>query len=961
MRYVVGSLLLVIGGAAVPAEGALPTASSAVRSSATELDRLQAVAEAADNDGPVAVARKAWEALLTAASHPAAKGGAVHPAAGRALAALAAQAQAEGRNEEAERLARQALPILRAVRDTEHNYYTQALSIIAWVQAAEGRPTQAAETLGEATAFSRAYITALAKAPDAAVAMASSNLEYTLGQVQTRLGNLDAASEAYRTAWGLRRTAFGNDNPDAIASRWNYALALLRAGRERDAEIEARAAVAQSDAHVSPEHPTYTRTIEALALILSRVGRRAEAAALAERSLDVKRRTIGTAHVNYFAGLTTYADIALQRERYGDSRTAYLEAAAGYRKLQGEASFEALRATLMSGVAGYAAGDAAARPILENAVAALQARDPKERRAVLDALPALVLAREDANDRPAAHALAVEYRAIVASIDRKLPSVVAEAQALVVLTAPREAAWREQAIGAAERTIAAVREEGWLARSGDLSLRARAALEVALRLAVESDAADTGLGAMTILTASRIASASRALDARLQSRDAALGERVRALQTAGEFYRSSDSAWLRALAAGQKILPAVIERRDSALRAVDTARATLVRENPDWVDASGRGSIGVDRVRAALLPEQAVLGIVPSFRSVFVAAITRGAAVIERVAVPRGDAEALVATLRTELSGAQPTSATAAAIGRILLPPAILRTIADARALRIVAADAFAALPYAMLQFGDNNESRSALWIDRFALSTGALFAPPRGNAVAAQGAAFLGIGAPTPFGAGTPMRVAAARTYFRGSTADATALAALPPLPGSDRELRTVARSFSHGATTVLAGNLASEDALATIDLTRFSTILFATHGLVGGEMDGVVEPALVLAKPAPGSATDGLLTASEIAQLRLDADWVILSACNTAAGSQGDAPTFSGLAQSFRQAGARALLLSHWPVRDDIAARMTISMVRDVRSGRTHADALRRAMLAERARGNRDPFLWASFVLAE
>ena len=59
---------------------------------------------------------------------------------------------------------------------------------------------------------------------------------------------------------------------------------------------------------------------------------------------------------------------------------------------------------------------------------------------------------------------------------------------------------------------------------------------------------------------------------------------------------------------------------------------------------------------------------------------------------------------------------------------------------------------------------------------------------------------------------------------------------------------------------------------------VAFATHGLVAGELEGVSEPALVLTPPAEGTETDdGLLTASEVAQLKLNADWVILSACNT------------------------------------------------------------------------------------
>ena len=115
-----------------------------------------------------------------------------------------------------------------------------------------------------------------------------------------------------------------------------------------------------------------------------------------------------------------------------------------------------------------------------------------------------------------------------------------------------------------------------------------------------------------------------------------------------------------------------------------------------------------------------------------------------------------------------------------------------------------------------------------------------------------------------------------------------------------------------------------------------------------------------------DGLLTASEIANLRLSADWVILSACNTAGGDgRPDAEGLSGLARAFLYAGARSILVSHWPVRDDAAARLTTQTLELVKDDPTIArsEALRRAMLSLMA-DERDPSLahpsaWAPFVV--
>jgi CHAT domain-containing protein len=126
---------------------------------------------------------------------------------------------------------------------------------------------------------------------------------------------------------------------------------------------------------------------------------------------------------------------------------------------------------------------------------------------------------------------------------------------------------------------------------------------------------------------------------------------------------------------------------------------------------------------------------------------------------------------------------------------------------------------------------------------------------------------------------------------------------------------------------------------------VYFATHGLVAGDVKGVAEPSLALtAPPQPSALDDGLLTASEIALLRLNADWVVLSACNTVAGDEPGAEALSGLARSFFYAGARALLVSHWAVASDAATRISVAtfdaLSGDPKMGR--AEALRRAMLS-------------------
>ena len=118
---------------------------------------------------------------------------------------------------------------------------------------------------------------------------------------------------------------------------------------------------------------------------------------------------------------------------------------------------------------------------------------------------------------------------------------------------------------------------------------------------------------------------------------------------------------------------------------------------------------------------------------------------------------------------------------------------------------------------------------------------------------------------------------------------------------------------------------------------------------MQRVAEPALALSIPEkPNDVDDGLLTASEIAQLKVDADWAVLSACNTAAEDNPGAEALSGLARAFFYAGARSLIVSHWSVSDEATARLMIGTFRasERNPQLSHAEALRESMLAMRNR---------------
>ncbi|WP_339548827.1 CHAT domain-containing protein, partial [Pseudomonas sp. RA_35y_Pfl2_P32] len=117
---------------------------------------------------------------------------------------------------------------------------------------------------------------------------------------------------------------------------------------------------------------------------------------------------------------------------------------------------------------------------------------------------------------------------------------------------------------------------------------------------------------------------------------------------------------------------------------------------------------------------------------------------------------------------------------------------------------------------------------------------------------------------------------FWRGAGVDRARLAqALPQLPDTADELNAVARDVGAADADIHLGRDASETTLKRAPLAQYGIVYFATHGLVAGDIKGVGEPSLALSIPSqPTELDDGLLTASEVAQLKLNADWVVLSA---------------------------------------------------------------------------------------
>ena len=222
----------------------------------------------------------------------------------------------------------------------------------------------------------------------------------------------------------------------------------------------------------------------------------------------------------------------------------------------------------------------------------------------------------------------------------------------------------------------------------------------------------------------------------------------------------------------------------------------------------------------------------------------------------------------------------------------------------------------------------------------------------------------------GIPLRLRSAPKTAGVSSAE---LALLPRLPDTSMEIEEVGKVVGADLNDIFLHKQASVKQVTSMNLSDRKIIMFSTHGLVPGELNGLTQPALAMSSPeVTGDQDDGLLTMDKVIALRLDADWVVLSACNTAAGEGSGSEAVSGLGRAFFFAGAKALLVSNWPV-DSVASRTMMTdlfKMQQKSQGASKAELLRQAMLNQVDQGGvkegnvmkysyAHPLFWAPFVV--
>jgi CHAT domain-containing protein len=186
--------------------------------------------------------------------------------------------------------------------------------------------------------------------------------------------------------------------------------------------------------------------------------------------------------------------------------------------------------------------------------------------------------------------------------------------------------------------------------------------------------------------------------------------------------------------------------------------------------------------------------------------------------------------------------------------------------------------------------------------------------------------------------------------------------------EVQTVGSDLGAASDDVVLGPAFTDTGVESRqDLDQFRVVYFATHGLLPAPGWCLPQPALVTSLGGEGS--DGLLEAGSILNLKLDADLVVLSACNTgggayagAAGAMNDGDALGGLARAFIYAGSRGLVVSHWEVDSASTLALMTGMFGAARAGENpgEAEALRRSELTLMDSPDRShPYYWAAFTV--
>jgi CHAT domain-containing protein/Tfp pilus assembly protein PilF len=821
-----------------------------------------------------------------------------------------------------------------------------------------------------------------------------------LAGLMRRLGRLDEAEQDYEQAIAIQAAALGPDHPDVAEDLANLAYVLRMEGQFDQAEALLRRALSIRIRALPPGHPDIAATEVSLGDVLQAEGRSNDAEAAYLQALAIQEKSLGMHHAAVAITLNDLAALYRTANRIPEAVADYTKALEIQRAVlpPGDPDIAITLGNIADVLAFEGRFDEADRmqqQALKIRVDTLGPRHPlvatslgnlaKLRRLQLKLGEAEKLQRQVVDIRLAAYGpdnpdVAQDYSdlaEILSDEGHTKPALEAMRKATAIYRA-RNAGADEQTPADADAERKAARfvfvNHVYLLEVAMHKLPRQSQALLAESFEVAQLAQNWSVGAVVQQMAARFATGTSDL-ARL----------VRQQQDTLDQVAKVDSLLDQlALLPPEKQDPSALDALRNQRSKLDDSLndlATVIQQRfPEYAAATSLQPVTLKQIQHLLHPEEALVSYLLGGDSTFIWIVRPHSAALVKAPIGQQQILAMVRQLRAgldpavyALTGRMPIYDTTLAYQfyKSILAPARAK-IGSATRLLIVADGPLQALPMNVLVLsppkrpkpGAAPDYRKVDWLIRHYASamlpsTSSLRALRSFARAPAAGQPFLGIGDPD---LGEPLRRSSVRKLKTG--VDVRLVNRLVPLPETANELRQIAGILKAPAANVIITQAATISRVRSLDLSQYRVVAFATHGLITGELRGLTEPAIVLT-PDPEHGDNGLLRASEIAQLHFNADWVVLSACNTAAsdGTIG-AEGFSGLAKAFFYAGTRALVVSNWPVNSAASVQLTTNSVGMAASKHRvgKADALQHSMLQLLTKGNpffAHPMMWAPFVI--
>ena len=899
-----------------------------------------------------------------------------HPDTATPLNNLANLYEQQGHYADAEPLYQRSLAIREKTLGPDHPDVATSLGNLAGLYHEQGRYDDAEPLYKRSLA-----IREKALGPDHPDVAGSLN---SLAELYRKQGRYSEAEPLCKRSLQINEKVLGPDHLSVAQSLNNLALLYNEQGRYEDVEPLFKRSLAIYEQGLGPDHLSVAKALNNLALLYFNQSRYAEAEPLSKRSLAVREKALGPDHTDVAQSLNNLASLYQVQGRYSEAEPLYKRALAIREKALGRDHPDvALTLNNLAALYNDQGRYADAEPLYKRSLAIQEKTLGPDHPDVATSLNNLADLYDDQGRYPEAEPLFKRSLAIwEKAFGPDHPNVATALNNLVRLYDA------QSRYGDALPLVRQMMERGFFSSDPSFSVL------MGSQKGGLIDGAESLSDSYVVLqpvSSSAAAEAVKKLAQRFAAGSSELADLVRKDQDLSVEADGLDKALVSAVSKapdGRNLIAEQQLRR--RLSAIETERKKLtdvLKERfPDFVALSNPQPLTLQETQNLLADDEAVVAFNIGDKKSYAWVVTKTAADWAEIPINAKTLNKEIAKLRQSLTFETDEPFDAAlsfAVYQQTFGP-VADKIAGKTRLSVFANGALTSLPFGILIKSDpeGKTLKDQDWlIKSYALtilpSIYSLKTMRASVAMVEAGKPMIAFADPV-FSKEAHADAKAKRvvmrslaSFYKGSQLDVKSLAeGLPQLPGTRAEVETIAKNLRVGKDDIKLGLDATVTAVKTSKLDNYRIVYFATHGLVAGDLQGFTkakaEPALVLTIPdKPSDFDNGLLEASEVAELKLNADWVVLSACNTASSEGVGAEPLSGLARAFIYAGGKSLVVSNWDVSDEATAELMSNLfeMSKTNPSLSHSEMMQQATLALLDSASTDdeahPRVWAPFVV--